>query len=285
MKQKLVKILISLLMIALTLATILYYGIYISPEKVSVQYESIISSKIPASLDNVTVGYFSDVYYLEFMDDKRFEKMLDKMKEAHVDVLLFGGDLFADAHSEKIDGEVIDKLTKQLSSFHAPLGKFYVLGDRDLQSADSKTLVSNILYNAGFEELYNEGIKIHNGKMESINLIGLENMINGNSDIQSAFANTSKENFNILFTHTPDTISNLPVDAFDVAIAGHSLGGQIRIPLFGALKKSEAAEKYSYGLYTYNGNSIRISNGLGTKEADMRLFCPPQFNIFVLKRN
>ena len=69
-----------------------------------------------------------------------------------------------------------------------------------------------------------------------------------------------------------------------MAVAGHSLGGQIRIPGFGSFKKIEAAERYNYGLYTYNGNTIRVSNGLGTVDADMRLFCPPQFNIFVLRK-
>ena len=50
---------------------------------------------------------FSDIYYMEFMDKERFSVMIDEMQKAHVDVLLFGGDLFSNPQSEKIDAEVI----------------------------------------------------------------------------------------------------------------------------------------------------------------------------------
>lgn len=284
MKHKILKTLIVLLILALTGASCLFYAIYISPENLKVEYHKIISSKIPESMNDVTIGYFSDVYYLEFMNEKRLNSMIEEMNRRDVDILLFGGDLFADPQNSAINADVISKLTKMLSSMDAPLGKFYVLGDRDKATADTQTLVSNILYNAGFENMENKNIKLHNGSKESITLVGLDNQVNGHVDVQNAFASTSAESFTLLFTHTPDAITLVPQGNANVAVAGHSLGGQIYLPLLGSMTQVEGAKKYNHGIYRAGKTNIFISNGLGTTGSDMRLFCPPQFTIFNLNQ-
>lgn len=284
MKRKLLKLLCGLLVLALIVAGFLFYAIYLSPEKVTLKYESISSTKIPDSLDNVTIGYFSDIYYLEFMDQERLQKMMDDIKEANVDVLLFGGDLIYQPDQQSIDADMINLLTSTLSQLEAPLGKFYVLGEHDNVNSDTRALVSTILYNAGFEEMSNRNTKLHNGNQESITLIGLENEINGSVDIQSAFTNVSNETFNLFFVHTPDSFALVPENSVDLGVAGHSLGGQIHIPILGSLGASPGAQKYNNGNYTVGSATYVVSNGLGTHKSDMRLFCPPQFNIFVLQK-
>lgn len=285
MKRKLLKLLSFLLICAIVVAGCLFYAIYISPDKLTVKYDILSSSKIPKSMDDVNIGYFSDVYYMEFMDDERLDKMIKEINNSDIDILLFGGDLFANPQSEAINAEVISKITNKLATIKAPLGKFYVLGDIDNTSVDTRTLVSNILYNAGFEDMSNRNIKLHNGSNEGISLIGLDNSINGNVDIQAAFTGVSSETYTILFTHTPDNISLIANDSINYAIAGHSLGGQIYLPAIGTLKKIEGAVTYMHGKYEIGNFILNVSNGLGTTESDMRLFCPPQFNILRLSIN
>lgn len=284
MKYRIVKILVALVTIFVIVASCLFYAIYISPEKINIKYESYESNKIPKSLENVTIGYFSDLYLYEFMDDERFDEFINVLNENEVDVLLFGGDLFTSNPIKEISADTINHLTESLSKLNAPLGKFYVLGENDTISEDRKALVSTILFNAGFENLTNKNVKIHNGKSEGINLIGLDNTLTGNIDIQSAFTNISNESFNLLFTHTPDSITYLSNDFVDYAIAGHSLGGQIKLPFIGTLNSKEGALTYVNGTYQKGNTKIVISNGIGTTDSDMRLFCPAQFNILVLKK-
>lgn len=285
MKQKLLKFLVVTLVLTSAIAGCLFYAIYISPEKLTVDYHNITSSKIPKSMNDVTIGYFSDIYYLEFMDEKRLRSMFDEINSRDVDILLFGGDLFSDPTSEKINADTINTLTSMFASLDAPLGKFYVLGEKDTVSEDSKTLVNNILYNAGFENLTNKNTKLHNNSIDSINLIGLDYQISDTSILQEAFANTSEDSFNMLFTHTPDNITQIPENSANLIVAGHSLGGQIYIPLFGTTSRIEGAEKYYHGSYSYGNTQVVISNGLGTTKTDMRLFCPPEFTVFSLNSN
>lgn len=284
MKHKLLKLLAFLLLCAILVAGCLFYAIYISPDKLSITYEMLSSSKIPESMDDINIGYFSDIYYMEFMDDERLDKMIEKINSSEIDILLFGGDLFADAQNPNINAEVINKITEKLSTLKAPLGKFYVLGEKDNATVDTHTLVANILYNAGFEDMSNRNIKLHNGTNEGITLIGLDNSINGSVDIQAAFSGTSSESYSLLFTHTPDNLALIAENNIDFAIAGHSLGGQIYLPLFGTLKKIDGAVTYMHGSYDFKGFTLLVSNGLGTTGSDMRLFCPPQFNILRLRK-
>lgn len=284
MKRKLLKLLSFLLLCAIIVAGCLFYAIYISPDKLTTKYEMLTSSKIPDSLDDVNIGYFSDVYYMEFMNDERLDKMIETINSSDIDILLFGGDLFANPQSEEINADVINKITSKLSSIKAPLGKFYVLGDIDNTTSDTRTLVSNILYNAGFEDMTNRNTKLHNGKNEAISLVGLDNSINGSVDVQAAFAGTSTETYTILFTHTPDNASLIADNSVDFAIAGHSLGGQIYLPIIGTLKQIDGAITYLHGKYEQNNFTLVVSNGLGTTGSDMRLFCPPQFNILRLRK-
>lgn len=282
MKHKLLKILSFLLIIAIIIASCLFYAIYISPDKLTIRYDAFSSKKIPTSLDDVNIGFFSDVYYMSFMDRDRFDRMLDQIKSTDIDILIFGGDLFANPTDPNITAEVISEMTQKLSELDAPLGKFYVLGEIDNSTPDTRTLISNILYNAGFEDMTNHSFKIHNGKLESITLIGLDNCINGSVDVQSAFNGTSTDSYTILVSHTPDNINVVGDGSIDVMLAGHSFGGQIYLPILGTMNKIEGATNYYHGTYTLNNKTLIVSNGLGTKEMDMRLFCPPQFNIIRL---
>lgn len=284
MKRKLLKLLSFLLLCAMIVAGCLFYAIYISPDKLTTKYEMLTSSKIPDSLDDVNIGFFSDVYYMEFMNDERLDKMIETINNSDIDILLFGGDLFANPQSEEINADVINKITSKLSSIKAPLGKFYVLGDIDNTTSDTRTLVSNILYNAGFEDMTNRNTKLHNGKNEAISLVGLDNSINGSVDVQAAFAGTSTETYTILFTHTPDNATLIADNSVDFAIAAHSLGGQIYLPIIGTLKQIDGAVTYMHGKYEQNNFTLVVSNGLGTTGSDMRLFCPPQFNILRLSK-
>lgn len=282
MKYTILKTLFILIIIFLMGAGFIFYGLYFAPLNLTIDFNTITSSKIPESLNDVKIGYFSDVYYLEYMDDDRVINMFQEMNDSDVDVLLFGGDLFSNPLDETITDEQIIFITEQLSSLKADLGKFYVLGDKDNTNID---LITSIMNEAGFELLSNSNVKIHNKQSTSITLIGLDNTINSTIDLESAFSNTSSKNFNLLFTHTPDSLLLLGDSSVDIAIAGHSLGGQISLPLIGTLNEIEGASQYIKGKYIVGNSTYYISNGLGTTDVDFRLFTAPQFQVFLLQSN
>ena len=109
--------------------------------------------------------------------------------------------------------------------------------------------------------------------------------INGTIDSTTAFSKINDEDFNLLVTHCPDTLKSTQVNTnyIDLALARHSLGGQIYLPLFGPIKTIEGAVTYNHGSYTIGNTQLYVSNGLGTIDTDMRLFCPPEILVFRLE--
>ena len=72
----------------------------------------------------------------------------------------------------------------------------------------------------------------------------------------------------ILLTHNPDLILKLPrLCALTLLLAGHTHGGQVRLPLnieFTLLKKDILPKKgIYYGFHTYNGMNLYITSGIG----------------------
>jgi predicted MPP superfamily phosphohydrolase len=81
--------------------------------------------------------------------------------------------------------------------------------------------------------------------------------------------------------HLPRRLHQLPAAGVDVAFAGHTHGGQVRLPGLGALiTDSELHRSEASGLITREHTKIHVSRGLGADpKTNFRLFCPPAATI------
>ena len=285
MVRKLLKIVSVLICIALVIAGIFFYSIYISVDRVSLSYETISSNKIPESMNDITIAFISDIKYNEFMDKTRLSNMISKLTTTSPDIVIFGGDMFSEPDKNVPDSQMSKDITTILKSIEAPLGKFAILGDQDNVNEYVKKIVSQILYDSDFEVLSDSAIRLRNENSDSISLIGLNNLINGDPKPENAMKNVNENEFNILVTHCPDAVSKsgINLEYIDIALAGHSLGGQIYLPVLGPIYTEEGATTYNRGQYDINGSKLYVSNGLGTSKIDMRLMTPPQVLIFRLQ--
>lgn len=235
-------------------------------------------------MSEMKIAYISDINYGEYMNKKRLTKMITELNNAGPDVVIFGGDMFYYSNASIPDSNAVREVKELLTSIKAPYGKFSVLGESDLANDDTKKIVSSILYDSNFETITNSTVRIRKESDSSITLIGLDSLIGGNIDAENAFKKVSSDEYNILITHYPDTILHKDVSTkhVDAMFAGHSLGGQIYLPLIGPLNSEQGAKTYPHGAYTVNNTSLFVSNGLGTRDVDMRVFCPPQILVFRL---
>ena len=208
MVKKLVKIVSVLLLFALLIAGVFFYSIYYSVDHVKLVNETISSTKIPTSMNDIKIAFISDIKYHGFMKKERLSTMMETLETAGADIVIFGGDVFTSFEEQKPDSQTVREITSLLQNIKAPLGKFAVLGDEDLVSKEAKQKVTTILYNSDFEIITNKKLQIRNGSKDSITLIGLDSMINGNPNVSKPFDNISSDEFNIMVTHCPDIINN-----------------------------------------------------------------------------
>ena len=91
----------------------------------------------------------------------------------------------------------------------------------------------------------------------------------------------SIKNMNIYLVHYPDFADDLNAK-YNLILAGHSHGGQIRIPFFGALILPYKAKKYDKGLFETKDGTLSVNPGIGTFFIPARFFCRPELTVIEL---
>ena len=86
--------------------------------------------------------------------------------------------------------------------------------------------------------------------------------------------------YSISLIHKPDEFDD--INSSNLTLAGHSLGGQIRLPLYGALIKKKGANKYFDEYYNHDTNIMYVSYGIGVEKTHLRLNNAPSINVYRL---
>ena len=88
------------------------------------------------------------------------------------------------------------------------------------------------------------------------------------------------EGFNLLLYHSPDLAPNASRNGIDLQLSGHTHGGQVRLPVIGALYTGSLyGKRFEAGRYLVNGMTLYTSRGLGMEGAiapRVRLLCRPE---------
>lgn len=204
----------------------------------------------------------------------RLEVLVEKINSQNPDIVVFTGDLF-DVYSEY---HPVDQVTGMLAKIQAPNGKYAIWGNRDY-GGGAENQYRNIMEEAGFTLLENSGVTIpYNGS--ELAIAGLDDSLLGRPDIkktEESLAQTA--DYKILLLHEPDMIDDFSSGCVDLALAGHSHGGQVRVPFFHVFTTS-LAEKYTKGFYQVNGIYLYVNTGIGTSHIPVRLMVPPQIAVF-----
>jgi predicted MPP superfamily phosphohydrolase len=95
----------------------------------------------------------------------------------------------------------------------------------------------------------------------------------------------------VVLSHTPSVAVEAARRGIEVVLAGHTHGGQIRLPFFGALTTRDAlGAYYDYGRFHLASPNPRgmttlyINAGIGTSVLPIRFWCPPRFAVVELGR-
>lgn len=219
----------------------------------------------------LTIAQISDSHFSAFYSPKRFDQIIQRLNRAQPDIVLFTGDLIENYRYWKIRDTTA--ISQQLAKITAPKGKFAILGNHDYRS-DGQAAVSQLLTDGGFVLLNNESTLI-----DQLSLTGIDDSQEGQPDYT---IQPEPANFSILLLHEPDQVDALPdLDRFDLILAGHSHGGQIRFPLFPY--KNFGSKRYDQGIYFLSPQtSLVVNTGLGTTGPPLRFRVTPEILYFHL---
>ena len=104
----------------------------------------------------------------------------------------------------------------------------------------------------------------------------------GSAERYVGFVPQSSEKPRILLTHYPMTVRETANRRFTAVFAGHSHGGQVRLPFYGAIKLPRYVGPYDMGLFSTEAGPLYVNAGVGTFGVPARFNCPPEITVVEL---
>lgn len=195
------------------------------------------------------------------------------------DLVLLNGDYVTgyDAAPHKL--AILD----ELRGLRARLGVFAVLGNHDSEPYESTNpraaILTQHLQGLGVRVLNNASAEVIRG----VTLIGLEDFLARRSDARAAFAAVPAQGARIVFAHNWRSLRTRGMQRFDVALTGHTHGGQVCVPLIGYCPLARGYLPYFKGLYRWpGGGALYVDRGLGESGIKARLACRPEVAVIDL---
>ena len=256
-----------LCIIILVFSLIFLYAKYICVKGFKIYEYEIISSKITKGFDGFKIAHFSDILYQKELDYENTSNIINKINDEKVNMVIYTGDVIKKANTKDIN-----KIGNLFSKIDADY-KYAILGDNDNEN------VKEMLIKSNFIVLNNNYVYVYNKDQTPIKIVDAINfdisLLDNEEDINPSFI--------IGLLHKPDDFKTLNNYNIDVIFAGHSLGGQIRIPFWGALIKKDGAKIYTDNYYNENNSQMYISYGIGNEKTYLRFLNKPSFNLYRLK--
>lgn len=236
----------------------LVYMVFIEPNRLEIK-----EYKVQGIVDK-KICFFSDCHFGKLYKQNKLEKIVEMINSTNSDIVIFGGDFFDYYDHDKayLDEDYLVNKLLAINCKH----KIAVIGNHDYADNAYDHFIK-VLNKANFKVLINEDMIIDN-----IVIKGIDDMYNG--DV-GAYHDHKYDHYQIAIAHEPDTFAQYHID-FDLALSGHSHGGQIALPFIKALIRNNGARKYNKGMYNINGAKLVVSSGLGMTKLPVRFMNIPQ---------
>ena len=277
------KILGILIEITILISLVIAYAHNIEPKLLTFKEYPIKNENITDNFNGFKIVHISDIHYGRVFDKNKMQKLVNSINDQKPDIVVLTGDLID--KDTKMNIDKANEISEYLKNINAKIGKYAINGEHDLKFDEW----ANIITNGNFINLNNNYDTIYDNGYSNILIAGISSKsdktdINEKINKTIEYINSFEKDgpiYKILLLHEPDLIDEIEPDKFDLALAGHSHQGQVKIftiPLF----LSEGAKKYYNNHYKVNNTNLYISNGLGMAKYNYRLFNTPSYNIYRL---
>jgi hypothetical protein len=264
------KIGIKWFVILILLVTFLAAGLY---RALQVTHYNLSSDKITNSF---TIALIADLHCTEFGENNQL--LIEKIKAGKPDIIVLAGDIYRSYGCEQ-EREPANHLVEECVKI-APT--YFVAGNHEKANWAYLTILEEVS-ERGATVLDNEYIELEINQNSVILAGATDPYWDGYSYLKEI---QQLDGYKIMLTHYPMSYVMYEKYDFDLMLAGHAHGGQVRIPLLfpnGLYSPGQGYfPKYTGGLYEINDDfTLIVSCGLSLqREAKWRVFNRPEL-VFV----
>jgi predicted MPP superfamily phosphohydrolase len=243
--------------------------------QLSIDRKRLALPRLPAELEGLTLVHLSDLHMTGRVCEAYFRFLADQVNKLRPDVIAITGDI--------IEHESCwPWLAESLGRLCAPLGVYFILGNHDafIDADRTRTLLTDA------------GLTCVSGRWLRADWNGAPILIGGNElpwmppapgalDVPSRGAG---DEFRLALCHTPDQFAWCVDADVDLALAGHTHGGQVQLPILGVVASpSLYGARYACGVFRRGDTVLHVTRGVGG-ETPLRFRCPPEAALLELTR-
>lgn len=246
---------------------------------------------LSATLDGLRIAHVSDLHVRKPAARARDRRWIELLAECEFDLLCLTGDYMTKPGDEDAALEVLRELTDRVDP---PRGSFGVFGNHDSAELIERAAELPVRW------LYNDAERVGGKPLAVLGLSGRRSTMPDAAALALAAAgldptpspagemNQTEEagprDFRLLLAHAPDSLPTAADLGADLMLAGHTHGGQLRLPTGHALhNSSQLPLRLTSGLLHHRETLALVSRGLGEVHLPLRLFCPAHVPIYTLR--
>lgn len=226
------------------------------------------------------VGVLSDIHAaLPQMSPARVARIAARLVAERPDIILLPGD-FVTTRNPFVRMLPIEPVAAALAGLAAAVPCFAVLGNHDWHHGGER--VRRALEAVGLTVLANDARRtMVDGR--PLWIAGLDDMFTGHHDLARTLAAVDATAPVLLLSHVPDIFPRVP-GTVGLTVAGHTHGGQVRIPGYGPIRTlSRLPRAMAYGLHEREGRHLYVSGGVGVSNVPVRFARPPEIAVLSLE--
>lgn len=257
---------------------VIAYGSFIEPRLLVVTRRSL---SLPVA-QPLKIAVISDLHVGPYKGSAWVQRVVQRVNAQLPDLVLIAGDFLFDG-----EGDVAD--LAPLRDLRASMGVFAVTGNHDAgnflrlsgekyEGVDRTNDLTVALQDLGIDVLRNNHreVRMMDGSMV---IAGVDDIWQQESDLQRALRGIAPSAPVILLSHHPDIILDPASRRASLIVAGHTHGGQFRLPFYGPIPRLPTliGRAYDQGIFALDPtHTLAITRGAGETLARARLFAWPE---------
>jgi hypothetical protein len=271
---------------ACALGGIALYAGEVERHRIDVSPSEVFVPGLPQGFEGFRIAQISDIHLDEFTEPFFVRDVVNRVNSLNPDAVMITGDFvtsefaprkFAMGAAWQCAG-LLDRLTCRQ--------RYAVLGNHDLMVGPRQ--VAEALADHGITVLRNSHVPLERAGGR-IWLAGLDDPVQGaplpDVAIPDSIRNLPREPI-VLMCHAPDyadiVLLHPSCSSVALMLCGHTHGGQIRLPLIGAMVLPEMGRKYIEGWFRLGNMQLHVNRGIGTIGVPFRFDCPPEISLLTL---
>lgn len=269
--------------LGVTAATLSLYSGELERHALTTVRQTVRVANLPSAFHGFTIAQLSDFHYRDYNEPYFIEHTVQQLNLLKPDLVALTGDFItASRVPGSRNGAAADanECAVILAGITCPL-RFSTLGNHD---AVDPTGVMQALRVSGLNPLNNQYLAIDLGG-DRLWIAGLADAYADIPNLSAAIPKRRPSEPLILLGHEPDFADTVAqYDPVDLMLAGHTHGGQVRLPLLPPFFLPSMGLRYVQGMFHLKGNmQLYVNRGLGTMHLPFRLNCPPELTLLTLQ--